>query len=84
MTLKEEFIILGYTKDDYDAIRNSYPISSIKDETLIEKVRDNYSFLLKLGYKREEIIKITKSLPEIYGYSTRTIEQKMKEHLLLL
>mgnify|MGYP000236532576 CR=1 FL=1 len=83
MTLKEEFIILGYTKDDYDAIRNSYPISSIKDETLIEKVRDNYSFLLKLGYKREEIIKITKSLPEIYGYSTRTIEQKMKDMISL-
>ena len=83
MTLKEEFIILGYTKDDYDSIRNSYPISSIKDETLIEKVRDNYSFLLKLGYKREEIIKITKSLPEIYGYSTRTIEQKMKDMISL-
>ena len=37
MALKEEFIKLGYTEEEYHDIRNSYPINNLKGETLIKK-----------------------------------------------
>ena len=40
MSLKEEFIKLGYTEDDYNEIRNSYPLINIKDETLSIHLKD--------------------------------------------
>ena len=44
MTLKEEFIKLGYTEEDYEIIRNNYAVNQIKDETLIKKLKDNFAF----------------------------------------
>ena len=55
MTLKEEFIKLGYTEEDYEIIRNNYAVNQIKDETLIKKLKDNFAFLLKMGYTKEEV-----------------------------
>ena len=79
MTLKEEFIKLGYTEEDYEIIRNNYAINQIKDETLIKKLKDNFAFLLKMGYTKEEVIKMTKSSPQIYGYSIENMKQKIKD-----
>lgn len=76
MTLKEEFIKLGYTEEDYEIIRNNYAVNQIKDETLIKKLKDNFAFLLKMGYTKEEVIKMTKSSPQIYGYSKKNMKQK--------
>lgn len=83
MTLKEEFIKLGYTEEDYEIIRNNYSINSIKDETLIKKLKDNFNYLLKMGYTKEEVIKMTKSLPPIYGYSIESIKQKIEDMIAL-
>lgn len=78
MTLKEEFIKLGYTEEDYEIIRNNYSINSIKDETLIKKLKDNFNYLLKMGYTKEEVIKMAKNLPSIYGLSIENIKQKIE------
>lgn len=77
MTLKEQFIKLGYTEEDYEIIRNNYAVNQIKDETLIKKLKDNFAFLLKIGYTKEEVIKMTKSLPSVYGYSIENMKQKI-------
>lgn len=77
MTLKEEFIKLGYTEEDYEIIRNNYAVIQIKDETLIKKLKDNFAFLLKIGYTKEEVIKMTKILPSIYGFSIENMKQKI-------
>ena len=79
MTLKEEFIKLGYTEEDYEIIRNNYAVNQIKDETLIKKLKDNFAFLLKIGYTKEEVIKMTKSSPKIYGLSIESIKQKIDD-----
>lgn len=78
MTLKEEFIKLGYTEEDYEIIRNNYAVNQIKDETLIKKLKDNFAFLLKIGYTKEEVIKMTKILPSIYGLSIENMKQKIE------
>ena len=77
MTLKEQFIKLGYTEEDYEIIRNNYAVNQIKDETLIKKLKDNFAFLLKIGYTKEEVIKMTKSFPPIYGLSIENMKQKI-------
>ena len=79
MTLNEEFIKLGYTEEDYEIIRNNYAVNQIKDETLIKKLKDNFAFLLKIGYTKEEVITMTKSFPPIYGLSIENIKQKIED-----
>ena len=83
MTLKEEFIKLGYTEEDYEIIRNNYAVNQIKDETLIKKLKDNFAFLLKMGYTKEEVIKMTKSSPQIYSYSIENMKQKIEDIISL-
>ena len=83
MTLKEDFIKLGYTEEDYEIIRNNYAVNQIKDETLIKKLKDNFAFLLKMGYTKEEVIKMTKSSPQIYSYSIENMKQKIEDIISL-
>ena len=83
MTLKEEFIKLEYTEEDYEIIRNNYAVNQIKDETLIKKLKDNFAFLLKIGYTKEEVITMTKSFPPIYGLSIENIKQKIEDIISL-
>ena len=77
MNLKEEFIKLGYTEDDYNEIRNSYALINIKDETISMHLKDIFTFFLECGYTKEEVIKITKILPAIYGLSIENMKQKI-------
>ena len=83
MTLKEEFIKLGYTEEDYEIIRNNHAIINIKEETLIKKLKDNFAFFLKNGYTKEEVIKMTKSLPSIYSLSIENMKQKIEDMIAL-
>ena len=77
--LKKVFIDIGYTNEDFEIITNAYPIANIKPETLTKKVKDIYNFLLSLGYSKEEVIKMTKRLPAIYGYSIESMKQKIED-----
>ena len=77
--LKELFLKLGYGENEYVEIVNTYPIINIKPETLMRRVKENYDFLMLLGYSKEEVIKMTKSLPSIYSYSIENIKQKIED-----
>ena len=77
--LKELFLELGYSENEYVEIVNTYQIITMKLETLMRKVKENYEFLISLGYSKEEIIKMTKNLPTIYSYSIENIKQKIEE-----
>ena len=48
--LKELFLKIGYNKEEYIEIINSYALKYMKQETLIKKVQENYDFLVSLGY----------------------------------
>ena len=77
--LKELFLELGYSENEYVEIVNTYPIITMKLETLMRKVKENYEFLISLGYSKEEVIKMTKSFPQIYGLSIENIKQKIED-----
>lgn len=83
MNLKEEFIKLGYTEDDYNEIRNSYPLINIKDETISMHLKDIFTFFLECGYTKEEVIKMTKTLPQIYSLSIENMKQKIDFYNLI-
>ena len=76
--LKELFLELGYSENEYVEIVNTYSIIDMKAETLVRKVKENYEFLISLGYSKEEVIKMTKSFPQIYGFSIENIKQKIE------
>ena len=76
--LKELFLELGYSENEYVEIVNTYSIIDMKAETLMRKVKENYEFLISLGYSKEEVIKMTKSFPQIYGFSIENIKQKIE------
>ena len=77
--IRKLFIELGYTEEDYLEIKNSHSLEKMKEETLIKKVKENYDFLVSLGYSQEDVIKMTKSSPSIYNYSIENIKQKIED-----
>ena len=69
----------GYTKEESKEILNTYPLNACKPETLKTKIEEINMYMEKLGYSKEEVIKIAKSLPAIYGYSIDNIKQKIED-----
>ena len=47
--LKELFLSLGYTEEEYKEIVNSYSLINLKPATLQIIVKENYDFLISLG-----------------------------------
>ena len=76
--LKQKFLEFGYTEEDYNLIRNSHVISTYTDTTLMKQIINITSYLLGLGYTREEVIKMTKSLPALYSLSIENIREKIE------
>ena len=68
---------LGYSRQDAEEIINTYPLNTLKDNTLAKNIKTNYDLLIKLGYTKEEVIKMAKSLPSLYGYSEENITNKI-------
>ncbi len=77
--LKESLKKMGYTDKQIEKIVNNHSTGKMKPETLLAKIKENYNFLISLGYKKEDIIKMTKHLPAIYVYTTENMEQKISE-----
>ena len=77
--LKKVFLDIGYTNEEFEIIINTYSIANMKPETLAIKVKDIYNFLLSLGYSKEEVIKMTKTLPSIYSLSIENMKQKIED-----
>lgn len=53
-------IELGYTEEDIKIIVEDYSLNGYAEETLYNKIKDIFVFLLNNGYSREEVIKMTK------------------------
>ena len=73
----ELLINLGYSKKEAEAITSSYQLVNYKDETLSKKIHENFNYLNGLGYTKADVIKMTKSLPTLYGYSKEKTEEKI-------
>ena len=58
----------GFKKEKVDKIVNTYPINAMLLSTLFNNMQRNNQWLLENGYNKNNIIKMTVSLPQIYGY----------------
>lgn len=67
----------GYSDDIIKKILNCHACKNFKDETLSANILDDYKFLIKFGFNRKQIIKMTKQAPSIYSYSNTNLENKI-------
>ena len=81
--VKEYLISLGYSNIDIEKILNSYSLNTLKEDTLLIHIKNNYNLLITLGYSNEDILKMTKVLPSLYGYSKENIKQKINDLISL-
>lgn len=83
MKVKQLLLSLGYIEKEIMKIISSYPLCDLKETSLYNKIKSNYLFLSNLGYTKEEIIKMTKSLPSIYGYDIKNMQKKINDVIKL-
>ena len=77
MNLEELFIQWGYTQQEFNHFIGDYSLARLKYETLYKNVVQMYQFLVSIGYTKEEVLKITKSFPSIFGFIIESIKQKI-------
>ena len=77
--LRKTFLSIGYTEEELNDIINSYSLKTMKTETLVKKVNNIYNYLHSLGYTKEDIIKMTKRFPQIYGLNIENMQQKIED-----
>jgi len=63
--LKETLLKIGYKEKEIIKIINTYPLSNLKEETLLKKIQEINSFLIDNNYTIDEIIKMAINLPTI-------------------
>ena len=66
--VKEYLKELGYKEKDIEIILQCEQLKKFKEETLSNNIKKIYNFLLELQYTHDNIIKMTKTIPAIYGY----------------
>lgn len=81
--LEKEFLDFGYSRKDYEFIKNSHPINEYTDEALLKKFKQITQLLLYIGYSDEDIIKMTITFPAIYSYSVENMKQKLDDIMSL-
>ena len=73
----------GFSDENITIILKTYPICDMSEDTLLDHCKKNNQWFLESGYTKEEIIKMTKLLPQLYGYSINNIKQKIDDFIEL-
>lgn len=73
----EYLIEFGYSQLEAKQLVESYAICNFKEDTLLNKCKETNQYLIDLGYTKEEIIKMTKLQPTLYGLSIENIKIKI-------
>lgn len=82
--LKEYMVSLGYDENDVDRMRNTYPVIRCGDEYLCLAIKEIFDVLIKFGYTKSQIIKLTLARPHIFCYGTDVITTKLNHYKNLL
>lgn len=69
--LEEYMINMGYSTQEIELIKNSYPINSTSDSTLLYNMKNLVNYLHRNTINNDGIIRITTTIP---GIITRSIE----------
>lgn len=83
IVIREYMIDLGYSDSDIDKIINTYPLTNCVENTLCSKVISVYNFLAETGFSKEEILRATRRFPQLFSYSPKTLEYRIKEIMTL-
>ena len=76
-TYIETMKFLGYNEEQALYIRNSFVIVKMKEKTILKNILRNYSYLIRKGYTKNDIIKMTIKIPALYSYDTNIFEEKL-------
>ena len=77
--IRKYMLEFGYNNDDIDKICDAYPFNTFRIDTLYDKIKENSLLLLSLGYSKQDVIRMTKLLPALFGYSIENIKQKLDD-----
>ena len=77
--LEEYMMNIGYNEEQFDLIRNSYPISTLTESTLLFNIKNMVNFLHRNGLSNEDIVNITSTIPNLIMTSTEKIKERVKE-----
>ena len=83
VNVKEYLISLGYSNESIEKILGNNSLTNFKEDTLLIHIKNNYNFFITFGYNHKDILKMTKLLPTLYGYSIENIKQKMDDLISL-
>lgn len=78
LEIQEYMLSKGYTKEDLKELFNNTTLTTVKKETLLTKLKENYELLAEIGFRPNEIVKISKTLPNLYNYSITNLKDKVK------
>ena len=81
--IRKYMLEFGYNDEDINKICDNYSLSSFRIDTLYDKIKKNSLFLLSLGYSKQDVIKMTKLLPALFGLSVENIKQKIDDLISL-
>ena len=84
MPLSKQILIdLGFEEKEAKIILNTSSSHLLKDSTLVIKIYEIYDFLINLGYTKNDIIKIAKTLSNMFCYNVENMQQKIDDMMLL-
>ena len=83
VNVKEYLISLGYSNESIEKILGNNSLTNFKEDTLLIHIKNNYNFFITFGYNHKDILKMTKTLPTLYGYSIENIKQKIEDLISL-
>ena len=81
--LEKEFLEYGFSFNEYQEIISSYTFNNVREDIILRHFKENNLFFEQYGYTRENIIKMTLSLPQIYSLSVENIKQKIDDLIQL-
>lgn len=77
--IKEYLINFGFNENDYNKIINTYSLIGYIEDTLYKKLVEVTNHLIFLGYSKETIIKIGRTLPQIFTLSVTNIDNQISD-----
>ena len=77
--VKEFLAKMGFSEKKINYILNLYPISEMKEETILRNIKDSYSFCKALGFSTQAFIKANSTSNPMFTRPISSLENKVKE-----
>lgn len=76
----DEFMLnFGYTDDEIELIKNSYPLNTYTESSLLYNIKNLVNYFHRNTFDNEAIIKLTTTFPQIISMSQENIKIRVNE-----